>query len=233
VGVALPARATSPQHSAPPARSNVVEVSEGSTSARAAAAFGWRGGSPSDGRLARERRYALPVVPPPFQTLRALRTLNIAAVACAMASLTAVAFSYLLRPLGHESSPGEVVALVTGASTALLGALWAWVLRSPKTVALRKVRWGWILSLPLASLNAALACDLLLAYEAALSTGTAVAPSSGSGTVAAPRSCRSCAAVSRPPFRAARVRRARPACRRRGGPGLRRDALHPPRPRRR
>lgn len=107
------------------------------------------------------------MVPPPFQTLRALRTLNIAAVACAMASLTAVAFSYLMGPLGHESGPGEVVALVTGASTALLGALWAWVLRSPKTVGPRKLRWGWVLSLPLAILNEALACGLLLAYEAA------------------------------------------------------------------
>ncbi len=116
------------------------------------------------------------MVPPPFQTLRALRTLNLAAIACAMASLTAALLGGVANDLEHSLHALEAVAFVTGVPTALVGALWAWVLRSQRTVGRTTLRWGWVLSLPLAMANASLSCGLLLAYEA-LHSGDPSVPS--------------------------------------------------------
>ncbi|MBS2014588.1 MAG: hypothetical protein JST00_17000 [Deltaproteobacteria bacterium] len=101
------------------------------------------------------------VLPKAFRSLVVLRNLNIAAMGLSLAAATATAFSRIL------GSPNEfgMVALATGMPTLLLGLLWAALLRSRKTIGKSKVRWGWVLSIPLAALNGAFACGLLFAGE--------------------------------------------------------------------
>ncbi len=88
------------------------------------------------------------VIPSAFGTPRALRNLNIAAVGLSLAALTASAFGRM----GPQFS-----GLVTGAPTLLVGLLWAWILRLPDTAGKSGPRWGWLVSVPLAALNGALA----------------------------------------------------------------------------
>jgi hypothetical protein len=59
---------------------------------------------------------------------------------------------------------GGNAALAAGASTWLVGTLWAVLLGWQKTVTRRAIRIGWALSPPLAMLNAALACGWLFAF---------------------------------------------------------------------
>ena len=47
----------------------------------------------------------------------------------------------------------------------MLGTVWAFLLRSRKTVGKSKLRWGWLASLPLAAANGGVAFGLLLASE--------------------------------------------------------------------
>lgn len=102
-----------------------------------------------------------PKLPHTFRSLDLLRRLNIAAVGLSLAAATATIFS---RMIGTPNEYGTV-AIVTGFPTLVLGLLWAKVLRSRKTVGKSKFRQGWILSIPLAALNAAFACGFLLACE--------------------------------------------------------------------
>jgi hypothetical protein len=97
-------------------------------------------------------------VPVVFAAPRALRVLNVIAVATSLAACTSTAFMVLLRP--HEWT----WALVAGLPTVLCGALWALALRWRKTTK-TGVRYGWLLSLPLASLNGALGGGAFLALD--------------------------------------------------------------------
>lgn len=102
-----------------------------------------------------------PKLPQAFRSLVLLRRLNIAAMGLSLAAATASMFSKIL---GSGSEYG-VVALSTGVPTLLLGVLWAILLRSKKTVGTTKLRWGWLLSVPLAALNGAFACGFLFSSE--------------------------------------------------------------------
>jgi hypothetical protein len=98
------------------------------------------------------------VVPTSFQNLRALRSINIAAVGLALTSVVAP----LLSIVSHEV--GDIGA-VGGLPTLICGLLWAWLLRSPQTVGQSSIRWGWVASIPLAMLNAGLTVALLMAIS--------------------------------------------------------------------
>lgn len=103
-------------------------------------------------------------VPVVFRSPRALRVLNVAAVAASVAACTTAAFMYLLKP--HEWT----WALVAGLPTALCAAMWAMCLRWRKTTK-TGVRYGWLLSVPLAALNSALAGGAFLAIDAGFPYG--------------------------------------------------------------
>lgn len=100
------------------------------------------------------------MIPAPFRSLRVLRVLNTPAVGLALAAVTSAAFAGVL-----ENS--ELMVLGTGLPTLILGMVWVLVLRWPKTVGTSTFRWGWLASVPLAVLNAALACGSMMAFEAA------------------------------------------------------------------
>lgn len=95
------------------------------------------------------------VIPSSFRTLRALERLNVAGVGLSLAAMTAAVFRGML---GHERG----LAFWVGVPTVALGALWAQLLRSPRTVGQTTIRRGWLLSIPLAALNAGLAAGLML-----------------------------------------------------------------------
>jgi len=99
-------------------------------------------------------------VPVVFRSPRALRVLNVAAVAASVAACTTAAFMYLLKP--HEWT----WALVAGSPTAFCAAIWAVCLRWRKTTK-TGVRYGWLLSVPLAALNSALAGGAFLSMVSA------------------------------------------------------------------
>jgi hypothetical protein len=99
----------------------------------------------------------MPVV---FRSPRAIRVLNVIAVAASVAACTTGAFMYLLKP--HEWT----WALIAGLPTAMCAALWAMCLRWRKTTK-TGVRYGWLLSVPLAALNSALSGGAFLAIDAA------------------------------------------------------------------
>jgi hypothetical protein len=90
------------------------------------------------------------MVPAAFQSAKVLRTLNIAAVGASLAALVAVIFGGMLH----------MPSLYSGLSTAVVGGAWAWALRIRTTLGRSTMRVGWILSLPLATLNAATAASL-------------------------------------------------------------------------
>jgi hypothetical protein len=64
---------------------------------------------------------------------------------------------------GGPVAPG--LALGTALPTLLLGALWAALLRWKRTLGSTSVRVGWLLSVPLAALNAGVACGVMFATE--------------------------------------------------------------------
>ena len=92
------------------------------------------------------------VVPSAFQSARVLRALNVVAVGSALAALVSAVGTVLTVP-----------GLLVGLPTLAVGLIWALVLRMRATVGRSSVRWGWLASLPLAMLNAAVACAALLA----------------------------------------------------------------------
>jgi len=109
-----------------------------------------------DVRSPNTRGYPVRMIPAAFAAPKVLRRLNIAAVGLALAASTAAVFG----SVGHEFS-----GLVTGVPTLVIGMLWAWVLRLPNTIGRSTIRWGWLMSVPLAALNAGLAGGLLLAAD--------------------------------------------------------------------
>ncbi len=96
---------------------------------------------------------------PFLQHRRALAVLTSASVGASLAACTAAVF----RVLFHEAA--AQFALTTGAPTLLVGTVWAWMLRSPRTLRGSSIRVGWALSLPLAALNGALSAGLLLGTD--------------------------------------------------------------------
>lgn len=91
-----------------------------------------------------------------FRSRKALEALATAAVGTSLAAATGAVFCKIF---GGDGAIGLVAAL----PTLLLGTLWAKLLRSPRTVAGTTIRLGWLLSVPLAAANAALAAGLLFA----------------------------------------------------------------------
>ncbi|HQY62164.1 MAG: hypothetical protein IPF92_11680 [Myxococcales bacterium] len=109
-------------------------------------------------------------VPKPFQSLRALRNLNVAAVGLALATVTAGIFGLIVADSGQFG----LSTFVTGLPTLLIGSLWAAVLRWRKTVGRSSFRWGWLSSVPLAMTNAGLAAAILLGWSQGEIGGAAV-----------------------------------------------------------
>jgi hypothetical protein len=103
---------------------------------------------------------ATAMIPKAFQSRKSLRNLNIFAVGLSLAALTAT----LLGRIGSASDP-LIQVVGTALPTLLLGALWASLLRISKTVGGTQLRIGWVLSIPLAALNAACAAALTTASE--------------------------------------------------------------------
>jgi hypothetical protein len=99
-------------------------------------------------------------VPVVFRSPRAIRVLNVVAIAASVAACTSAAFMYLLKP--NEWT----WAIIAGLPTAFCAALWAVCLRWRKTTK-TGVRYGWLLSVPLAALNSALSGGAFLAIDAA------------------------------------------------------------------
>jgi hypothetical protein len=91
-----------------------------------------------------------------------LRGLNVAGVGLSLAALTSLVFGYMLRDFSFGGP-----TLVTGLPTLLLGTLWAMLLRwrVEVNVGSRKIRAGWLLSIPLAAANGGLAAAILMASE--------------------------------------------------------------------
>lgn len=103
-------------------------------------------------------------VPKPFQSLGALRNLNVAAVGLALATVTAGIFGLIVADSGQFG----LSTFVTGMPTLVIGAVWASLLRWRKTIGRSNFRWGWLLSVPLAMLNGGLAAGILLGWNEGL-----------------------------------------------------------------
>ena len=101
------------------------------------------------------------MIPAPFQSARALRGLNIAAVGFSLAAVVAAAFSATI----FRSAPDT--ALAVGLPTCALGMVWAALLRWPKTMGNGRLRWGWVASVPLAIANSAIAGSLFSGFQSA------------------------------------------------------------------
>jgi hypothetical protein len=98
------------------------------------------------------------VIPAQFRSARALRILNVAGVGLALAAVTSVIFGFSEAETGRSG----ISAFVTGIPTLVLGTVWAVALRWRATVGQSRVRWGWLLSVPLAMLNGGLAAAIWL-----------------------------------------------------------------------
>jgi hypothetical protein len=81
--------------------------------------------------------------------------LNVGAVGLALAAAVAGAYGATFDEFD--------VAMVVGLPTLLVGTLWAWILRLPRTVGRHGLRLGWAASVPLAALNSGVVGGLLLA----------------------------------------------------------------------
>ncbi len=98
------------------------------------------------------------MIPSAFQSGRTLRVLNIVAVGFSLATVVAAAFSIAV----HDDVN---TAFAVGLPTCALGMVWAGLLRWPKTMGTRKLRWGWVASIPLALVNGALVGSLFAGIE--------------------------------------------------------------------
>lgn len=92
-----------------------------------------------------------------FRTRRALESLTVAAIGTSLAAVTGLAFSLWFGANDRGTT------LISMLSTLAFGSLWAWLLRSPKTLGTTGIRVAWLYSVPLAALNAAFAAGMLLA----------------------------------------------------------------------
>jgi len=106
------------------------------------------------------------VIPVAFRTPRALRALNVAAVGSAIAAMTSAVF---LHAESTSLFHSWIWAVTAGAPSLVVGVVWAMLLRVRATVGTRGVPVGWVLSVPLAALNGALACGLALSFDSGAS----------------------------------------------------------------
>lgn len=97
------------------------------------------------------------MIPAFFRSRPSLRVLSVLAVGLALAGVVSAVFGGIFDV--------GAVRLYAGAPTVLIGALWAYVLRIPKTIGRSPIRWGWVASVPLAMANAALAAAMMLGFE--------------------------------------------------------------------
>jgi hypothetical protein len=101
------------------------------------------------------------ILPRAFQSLRALRALNVAAVGLALAAATAPVFAHVFAKGAISGQFGIWV----GIPTLILGVVWAMLLRLRATMGKTSIRWGWLASIPLAMLNGGIACGLMFVGE--------------------------------------------------------------------
>jgi hypothetical protein len=97
-------------------------------------------------------------LPRTFQSLKTLHVLNVASVGLALAGVTGSVFAH---SWGASANFG-VMGVIVGVPTFVFGTLWAELLRVRATVGNSRIRWGWLASIPLAILNGAAACGLLM-----------------------------------------------------------------------
>lgn len=98
------------------------------------------------------------MIPTSFQTPRALAVLNIGAVGLALASVVGAVM------VGVFSAKG-LSGILGAAPTFLVGLVWAWLLRDPRTLGKSLIRRGWAASVPLAILNASLSAAVVLGVD--------------------------------------------------------------------
>jgi len=96
-----------------------------------------------------------------FQSLGALRNLNVIAVGLSLAAATAGVFAHFMG----TGSQVHSIGIFVGLPTLIVGMMWAAVLRLRATMGQSKFRWGWAASVPFAGLNGALACGFMLAGD--------------------------------------------------------------------
>ncbi len=94
------------------------------------------------------------VVPRAFRSLRMLSNLNVGAVGLSLAASTTAIMAPILG--------GDGVALHIGVPTLVAGVGWAARLRWRATVGRSSVRWGWLLSVPIAAINGGVCCVLTM-----------------------------------------------------------------------
>lgn len=95
-------------------------------------------------------------VPRVFQSLGVLCALNVASVGLALATITSAILSIVFS---------STLSLAVGVPTLLCGLLWAIVLRHRATLGRSSVRVGWLASIPLAFINAGIACAMTYAQS--------------------------------------------------------------------
>lgn len=95
-----------------------------------------------------------------FRSLDTLRRLNVAGVGLALATLVGASYG----ALSGKEAFSNPAAFSTAVPTLAVGTAWALLLRWERTVLHRKLRMGWLLSIPLAILNTSLCAGLLSAY---------------------------------------------------------------------
>lgn len=98
------------------------------------------------------------MIPVVFRTPRSLAALNVAGVALAIAVVTSSAFMVL-----WTTDPNTVWPVIVGFPTLAVGVMWATLLRRREKIG--HIAIGWFLSIPLAALNAGIACALMLASQ--------------------------------------------------------------------
>ncbi|MEP7125789.1 MAG: hypothetical protein ABJE95_32965 [Byssovorax sp.] len=107
------------------------------------------------------------MIPTSFQTLRALKVLNIGAVGLALAGVVGAVLALFF----HQASVHPLVAACASLPTLLCGLLWAWMLRRPATVGKTSIRWGWVGSIPLAMINAGLTLAVMISFSTTFDPG--------------------------------------------------------------
>ena len=101
------------------------------------------------------------MIPVAFQSGRILRNLNVAAVGLALSSVVGSVLGALLLRLSGRDGLTYVLGLTL--PTLLVGSVWARLLRWTKAIGTTRV--GWILSVPLAMLNAGISCAIVMGSE--------------------------------------------------------------------
>ncbi len=99
------------------------------------------------------------VIPKVFQSRTLLDTLSVLAVGASLAAATGAVFRTIMTGSREET------LWITVPPTLIVGTLWARVLRWRKTLGASGVRAAWLLSVPLAALNASLAAGIMLAND--------------------------------------------------------------------